>query len=247
MISLGVDIGGSGIKAALVDTEKGKLVTERSRVDTPASLMPQNVIPAIVDLIKRFDHDGPVGMGFPAVVVDGCPGTPFTAHHIQEWVGYPVAQTVSEQLGRRAIMLNDADAAGIAEMRHGAGRKHSGTVIVLTLGTGIGSAMFVQGYLLPNTELGAIYLNGHTEYVEQYCAGRIKKEQKLKYADYGKRLDEYLGYLNHLFRPELFIIGGGISKRHKKYAVSFTLDTPVVPARMRNEAGIIGAAMAAIH
>ena len=245
MISLGVDIGGSGIKAALVDTEKGILVSERKRVETPDSLMPEDVIPAIVDLIKSFDNDCPVGMVFPAVVVNGTPRTPFTAHHIKEWVGFNVAEEVGNRLGRHVLMLNDADAAGIAEMRHGAGRGHSGTVVVLTLGTGIGSAMFLQGYLLPNTELGAIYLKGHDKYVEQYAAGRIKKEAGLKYPQYGERLDEFLRYLDHLFSPELFIIGGGISKKHDKYAVSLTVDAEVVPAQMRNEAGIIGAAMAA--
>lgn len=243
---LGIDIGGSGIKGALVDTERGELVGERRRIPTPESLMPEEVLAAVLELVGEFDDfDGPISVGFPAVVVEGTPRTPFTAHHIQEWVGFPVAAYLRERLGRPVTMLNDADAAGIAEMRFGHGRGERGVVIILTLGTGIGSAVFTDGHLVPNTEFGQVRLPGRTERGELYAAGDVRKRDNLDWETYTARLDEYLRYLNVLFSPRLFIVGGGISKDHEKFLPLLTVDTRVEPAGLRNQAGIIGAAVAA--
>ena len=245
MAVLGIDIGGTGIKAALVDVDKGELITDRKRLKTPKSLLPLDVLPVVKKLVKHFGYHGPVGIGFPAVVVRGVPRTPFTAHHIMEWVGFPVAAEIETLTACPVTLLNDADAAGVAEMSFGAGRDFPGTVLLLTLGTGIGSALFVDGRLVPNTEMGAIYLRGHDQYVEQFAADRVRQEQKLNWKQYGARLDEYLTYLNHLLRPDRIIIGGGVSKKHARFLPSLTVDTGVVPALLRNEAGIIGAAVAA--
>lgn len=245
MAILGVDIGGSGIKGALVDTEKGELITERFRIPTPESLMPEDVMPVIIELINQFpDYDGPVGMGYPAVVQKGVPRTPFTAHQIMEWVGYPVADKVSGMIGRPVTMLNDADAAGIAEMRFGAGRGQDGVVIVYTLGTGLGSAMFTNGHLVPNCEFSALYLQGHDQFAEWYMAASAKEREGLKWKAYAARLDEYLHHVERVFSPSLVIIGGGISKKHEKFLPRLTVGYPVVPAVLRNQAGIVGAAMA---
>lgn len=245
MAIMGVDIGGSGIKGALVDTEKGELVTDRKRVETPESMTPQDVLRAVVRLVKSFeDYTGPVGVGFPAVVQEGVPHTPFTAKQVPGWVSYPVAAKLSERLDRPVTMLNDADAAGIAEMRFGRGQGQKGVVIVLTLGTGIGSAIFANGQLVPNCELSAVYLRGHTEFAERYAADSARKREKLKWPAYAARLDQYLHHLQRVFSPRLVIIGGGISKKHEKFLPRLTVDYRVVPARLRNEAGMIGAAMA---
>lgn len=242
---LGVDVGGSGIKGALVDTEKGVLVSERVRIPTPESLMPEDVLPVIVELIEQFpDYEGPVGMGYPAVVQKGVPRTPFTAHQIRAWVGFPVAQRVGELTGRVVTMLNDADAAGIAEMRFGAGRGQEGVVIVYTLGTGLGSALFTDGHLVPNCELGALYLQEHNKFAEWYMAASAKEREGLKWKAYAGRLDAYFHHVQRVFSPNLVILGGGISKKHEKFIPRLTVDYGVVPATLRNQAGIVGAAMA---
>ena len=192
---LGVDIGGSGIKGALVDPQRGQLISERHRIPTPESLMPEEVLAAVLELAGEFDDfDGPIGIGFPAVVVDGTPRTPFTAHHIKEWVGFPVAHYLRERLDRPVTMLNDADAAGIAEMRFGRGRGEQGVVIILTLGTGIGSAVFTGGHLVPNTEFGKLRLPGHKERGELYAAGDVRKRDNLDWETYTARLDEYCAW-----------------------------------------------------
>lgn len=243
---LGIDIGGTGIKGALVDTRKGSLVTARVRVPTPESLAPGDVLQSVIKVIDRFaGFTGPVGVGFPAVVRNGTPRTPFTARQVPGWVGYPVADVLAERIGRPVTMLNDADAAGVAEMRFGNGWGETGVVIVLTLGTGIGSAMFTNGHLVPNCEFSALYLRGHEDFAERYAAAIIRKEANLTWEEYGGRLDEYLHHLQRVFSPHLVIIGGGISKKHAKFMPLLTVDYRVVPASLQNEAGIIGAALAA--
>jgi polyphosphate glucokinase len=245
MTILGIDIGGTGIKGALVDEKKGELITDRKRFKTPSSLQPLDVLPVVKKLVTHFGYHGPIGIGFPAVVVRGVPRTPFTAHHVMEWVGFPVEAELEALTGCPSTLLNDADAAGLAEMRFGAGQNHPGTVLLLTLGTGIGSALFVDGRMVPNTEFGAIYLQGHDQYVEQYAAERVRSEQKLSWKQYAARLDEYLIYLNHLLRPDRIVLGGGVSKKSERFVPQLTVETDVVPAALRNEAGIIGAAVAA--
>jgi len=242
---LGIDIGGSGIKGALVDTEKGIFHGERKRIPTPDSLMPDDVLQAVRELVHHFDeYEGPIGVGFPAVVVDGVPRTAFTAHHIQAWVGYPVARQLSEWLGRPITLLNDADAAGIAEMRFGNGRGENGTVVVLTLGTGIGGSLFTKGHLVPNMEFGRLYLRDQCDVAEKYAAADVRKQQDLKWKQWAHRLDEYLHLVDSVFTPHLIIIGGGVSKKHDKYIPRLTVETKVIPAALRNRAGIIGAATA---
>ena len=243
---LGVDIGGSGIKGALVDVEKGEMVSERFRIDTPSSRMPEDVLPVVRDVVAHFDYDGPIGVGFPAVVVDGRPLTPFTAHEIEEWVGYGVSAEIARLTGCPTTLINDADAAGIAENAFGAGRDASGTVILLTLGTGIGSAVFVDNKLVPNTEFGKIYLQDRKKVSEQYISAAARERREMGWDEWAEEFDEYLRYLEWLFTPSLFILGGGVSKKHDKYVPLLTTRAPVVPAELRNHAGIIGAAMAAI-
>lgn len=249
MICLGVDVGGSGIKAAFVDTERGVFVGERNRVPTPSSLLPDDVLQAIGECVRPFidDYSGPMGIGFPAVVVDGAPRTPFTAHHVPGWIDFPVAQLLSERLKRPVIMLNDADAAGIAEMQFGNGRQEKGVVLILTLGTGIGSALFSDGRLVPNTELGVLYLRKHKKVAEKYASSLAKEEAELNWRAYARRLDEYLQHVNRLFSPRLIILGGGISKRYEKFVPRLAVKARVIPAALRNRAGIIGAAYAAMN
>ncbi|MFW6097642.1 MAG: polyphosphate--glucose phosphotransferase [Chloroflexota bacterium] len=249
MVCLGVDVGGSGIKAALVDTKRGVFIGERNRLPTPSSLLPNEVMRTIGKCVRPFlkDYSGPVGVGFPAVVVDGAPRTPFTAHHVPGWIDLPVAQGLSEALQRPVTMLNDADAAGIAEMHFGNGRREKGVVLILTLGTGIGSALFVDGRLVPNTELGVLYLRKHKKVAEKYASSLARDEAELSWDAYAARLDEYLQHVNRLFSPRLIILGGGISKHHEKFVPQLTVKTRVIPAALRNRAGIVGAAYAAMN
>jgi len=241
---LGVDVGGSGIKGALVDIESGELTTDRQRLPTPQPAVPKAVVKTIRKLGKRFDWSGPVGVGFPAVVLDG---TVLSAANVDDaWIGYPGQQAIAYALGSPVTLLNDADAAGYAEMRFGAGRDQKGLVMILTLGTGIGSALFMNGRLVPNCELGHIYLPGQKQDAEEYASDRIRSSKDLEWKTWAKRLDVYLHHLEGLFSPNLFILGGGVSKKHQKFVPYLTLRTKVVPALLRNEAGIVGAAMAAV-
>lgn len=244
MHTLGIDVGGSGIKGALVDLETGELVTERLRIKTPPSFDIDSVTQAIARLVRKFDYQGPVGVGFPAAVADGVALTAPTAHEVSGWVGESVTDCFSNATGCDVTVLNDADAAGLAEMRFGAGQGVSGVVITVTLGTGIGGGLFMDGTLVPNLEIGKIYLKGQQEVAEQYVASRIKTEQKLSWKTYGKRLNEFCLLVEHVFSPQLIIIGGGISQKHEKFLPGVSLKrTPVVPAEAFNEAGITGAAV----
>jgi len=246
--AIGVDIGGSGIKAALVDTRSGEFVSERRRVRTPASLKPAAVLEAVVELVRGFEARAlPVGVGFPAVVVDGRPRTGFTAHQVRSWIGFPVAGTLARRLRRPVTLLNDADAAGIAEMRFGRGRGRQGTVLVLTLGTGIGSALFVDGRLVPNTELGNLYLRGQAQVAERHTAAEVRAREGLGWAAWARRLDAYLKHVERLFSPDLVLIGGGVSKKAESFLPRLTLTMRIEPARLQNRAGIVGAAVAALE
>jgi polyphosphate glucokinase len=241
---LGVDVGGSGIKGALVDVKSGQLVTERYRLPTPQPAAPEGVVKTIKKVAKQFKYSGPVGVGFPAVVLDG---TVLTAANVDEtWIGFKGQQALADALDCPVKLLNDADAAGVAEMRFGAGRGRKGLIMILTLGTGIGSALFIDGRLVPNCELGHLYLRGQKQDAEEYASDRIRSAQDLSWQDWAGRLDKYLHHLEGLFSPNLFILGGGVSKKHRKYVPYLSLRTEVVPAVLRNEAGIVGAAMAAV-
>lgn len=245
MATLGIDIGGSGIKGALVDTESGEMTTSRIRISTPQPATPAAVIKTMGKIVKKLGYSGPIGVGIPAIVIDG---TVMSAANIDDaWIGYPGQQAMAEATGCPVTLGNDADVAAIAEMRFGAGRDHQGVVMVFTLGTGIGSAMFVKGRLVPNLELGHIYMRNRKKDAEAYASDRARQEQELGWKRWGRRLNEYFQYMEALFSPQLIIIGGGVSKKHEKFLQYIETRAPVVPAQLRNRAGIIGAAVAAIE
>lgn len=241
---LGIDIGGSGIKGAPVDVERGVMLADRYRIDTPQPSTPGAVADVVAEIVAHFpDVGGPVGITFPAVVKRGV--TLSAANVDERWIGTDADRLFTERCGRRVTVINDADAAAIAEMAHGSCAGRTGVVIVLTFGTGIGSGIFVDGVLLPNTELGHVELHGAS--AELYASGRIKDEQSLSYQEWGERVSEYLVYLERLFSPDLFVIGGGISKKFDQFLPYLGVSAEVMPATMRNNAGIIGAAMVAAH
>lgn len=238
---LGIDIGGSGIKGAVVDTESAALVSERMRVDTPQPSTPEAVAGAVKQLVEMLGYSGPVGCTFPAIVKRGVMHS--AANVDKSWIGTDGQALFQETVGMPFVVLNDADAAGVAEMTFGAGKGRNGLVILLTFGTGIGSAVFLDGKLMPNTEFGHLHLKGKE--AEARAAARIKDEKDLTWAEWAKRANEFLMHLEFIFSPDLFIFGGGVSKRHEKFFPFFTLKTEVLPAQFFNDAGIIGAAMAA--
>ncbi|GAA3715693.1 ROK family protein [Nonomuraea antimicrobica] len=233
---LGIDIGGSGIKGAPVDTKTGELVDERLRIPTPEPSRPDAVAEVVASIVRHFGWDGPVGVTFPGVVVDGVVRS--AANVDRSWVGVDAAR-----LFGGATVLNDADAAGLAEVRFGRGRGQRGTVLVLTFGTGIGSALFVDGVLVPNTELGHLELHGKD--AEHRASARVREDHELSWEKWAERVEEYLRHVEMLFSPSLIVIGGGVSRKTDKFLPHVHLDTPVVPATLQNQAGIVGAAHAA--
>ena len=239
---LGIDIGGTGIKGALVDTNSGKMLTERYRLLTPQPAKPRAMIDTMAEIVEHFHWQGPVGCGFPGVVKDG---VVYTASNVsKKWIGFNLEQALGELTGCEVMALNDADAAGLAEMRFGAGRGHNGVVLIVTLGTGIGTALFVGGRLVPNLELGHIEIEGKD--AEELAAAIVRERAELSWKKWGKQVNNYLITMEQLLWPDLIIIGGGVSKKHEKFFPSFSTQTKVVPAEMRNQAGIVGAALAAL-
>ncbi len=238
---LGIDIGGSGIKGAPVDINKGILVDERHRIPTPQPSEPEAVAEVVAEIVQHFEWQGPVGCTFPAVIKEG---VAYSAANVDKsWIGTNGQKLLQKETGCPVLMLNDADAAGIAEMVFGAGKGHKGMVIMLTLGTGIGSAIFVNGQLVPNTEFGHMEIRGKD--AEDRASDRIRKEKDYDWEKWAKKVNEFLNRMELLFSPDLFIVGGGVSKKHKKYFHYLKTTADIVPAQMRNEAGIIGAARAA--
>ncbi|MFE1903556.1 polyphosphate--glucose phosphotransferase [Streptomyces gardneri] len=240
----GVDIGGSGIKGAPVDLERGALAEERHKVLTPQPATPDGVAGCVVEVVEHFGWTGPVGVTFPGVVTGSTIRT--AANVDKSWVGVDAGTLLSERLGGLPVtVLNDADAAGVAEMTFGAGRGRKGTVILLTLGTGIGSALFVDGRLVPNTELGHLELKGHD--AETRASTKAREDHDLTWEHWAKRrLSKYLAHVEMLFSPELFIIGGGVSRKADKFLPLIEgIRAEIVPAELQNNAGIVGAAMAA--
>jgi len=238
---LGIDIGGTGIKGAPVNVETGQLTAERFRIATPKPALPNSVGDVVKQIADHFSWKGPVGATFPAVVKDG---VIYTAANVDDsWIGTNAADLFSGKLGQEVFVVNDADAAGVAEMRHGAGKDRNGVTIMLTLGTGIGSAIFLDGKLLPNTEFGHLKIRGKD--AEKRASELVREEKDLSWKKWSKRLSEFMAELERLFSPDLFIIGGGISKQADKFLPYLEAGTEIVivPAQMRNEAGIIGAAM----
>jgi len=244
MIALGIDIGGSGIKGALVDTDRGEIITDRYRIPTPRPATPKAVIATVKKIVRHFDHKGPLGIGFPGIVVDGILLSAVNIH--EEWKGYPGQKAIAKATGCKVILRNDADVAGYAEMRYGAGQGTTGETMLFTLGTGIGSTMFVKGRCVPNMELGHLYLPNHEKDVENYASDRARKEQGLSWKEWGGRLNEYFNHIEFLFSPQRIIIGGGVSKKQEKFLKYIDVQAEVVAAELLNEAGIVGAAAAAV-
>lgn len=246
-IAIGIDVGGSGIKTAVVDVESGRFRSERLRVPTPQPATPEQVQASIVRLVRRLTRStgiseaAPVGVGLPGVAVGG---RLLTAANIDpSWTGYPIAEKLSATLRRPVSIVNDADAAGIAEMRFGVGAGRTGVVIFLTLGTGVGSGTFVDGTLVPNTEFGQMEIRGRPAERRSAAAARVRRG--LSWKAWAMDLDEHIGRIEDLMWPQLIIIGGGVSKNADKFLPRLARRTPIVPAALRNDAGIIGAAIVA--
>lgn len=241
---LGIDIGATGIKGALVDVASGELASERIKYPTPKPATPEAMIAVARQIVVDHNWIGkPVGIGFPAIIKRGV--TCSASNIDQAWIGYEAQAAFSAAFETDdVVLINDADAAGLAEMCHGYGLDRQGTVILITIGTGLGSAVFNDGTLLPNTELG--HLHYKQGVYENYAANSVREEKDLKWKDWAKHLDHYLNHLNFLFSPDLILLGGGVSKKFHKYEDYLTADTEITPAKLRNNAGIAGAAMA-IH
>jgi polyphosphate glucokinase len=238
---LGIDIGGSGIKGAPVDTTTGELLDKRHRIPTPQPSRPDAVAEVVAEVARHFGWTGRIGCTFPAIVQKGIVHS--AANVDKSWIGTDGKGLLEAATGCPIILLNDADAAGIAEMTFGAGKDHDGVVMILTLGTGIGSAIFTEGVLVPNTELGHLIIRGKD--AESRASDRAREEHEWGWKAWTKRVNEYLAYVEALFSPDLFIVGGGVSKEHKEFFHLLNTRAPLVPAAFFNEAGIVGAALAA--
>lgn len=236
---LGIDIGGSGIKGAPVDIEKGILLAERHRIPTPQPATPEAVAHTVKELVEHFNWKGEIGCGFPSVVRHGIIRT---ASNIDDsWIGVHAGELFSKITNCPTLLVNDADAAGMAEMSFGSARNRKGTVIMVTVGTGIGTAIFTRGQLLPNTEFGHIILKGKV--AEKIASDAARKRDDLNWKEWGSRFNKYLARMEFLFSPDLFIIGGGASKKFEKYIKYINVEAEIVSAELKNEAGIIGAAL----
>jgi polyphosphate glucokinase len=245
--AVGIDIGGTGIKGALVDLDEGELLTDRIKVATPQGAEPPDVLDAVKEVISRLDVDDasvPLGVAFPAIVKNG--RTLSAANVSDKWIGFEAEKFFEDGLGRDIHFANDADVAGIAEVRFGAARGQGGLVLLTTLGTGIGSALLYDGVLVPNSELGHLQRAEHKKDAEAYAAYSAMERDDLDWKTWAKRLQWYYGHLEFLFSPDLFIVGGGVSKHADEFLPLLDLKTPIVPAVHRNNAGIIGAAALAL-
>lgn len=241
-IFLGVDIGGSGIKGALVDTKTGELKSDRLRFDTPKNSTPENMAKTVSQLVSSFDYDGRIGCCFPAVIHQG---KARTAGNIDDgWLETHVAQTFTDATGHEFVVLNDADAAAVAEMQLGAGVDLEGKVLTLTVGTGIGSGMFYNGTLVPNLEIGWMPSDKGLP-MERYAGDRARKVNDLSWDEWGKRFNYFLKKTHRVFMPDHYILGGGVSKKYDRFEHRIKVETPIHIARFRNNSGIIGAAMRA--
>lgn len=239
-IGFGVDIGGSGVKGARVDLATGELVTERLKVPTPQSYAVDEVIDAVLDVVRQAEWEGPFGCTFPGIVKEGVLHS--AANLGEHWLGIDFAAMLSERAGQRVVVLNDADAAGVAEVTFGAGKGHPGTVILTTLGTGIGTALFRDGVLVPNTELGHLEIDGHD--AESRASSAAKTREGLSYKEWAVRLQRYYSVLEFLLSPDLILVGGGVSRKAEKFLPRLQLHCDILAATLENQAGIAGAAMA---
>jgi polyphosphate glucokinase len=237
---LGIDIGGSGIKAAPVNIKEGKLLDERFRIPTPDSVTPQQVTGIVQKMVTHFKWNGPIGCGFPAAVQHGIVRT--ASNIDKSWIGTDINELFSQITHCPVKVVNDADAAGLAEMKFGAGKGQKGVIILITIGTGLGTSMFTGGKLLPNTEFGHVLVNGLIG--EHYASDAIRKKENLNWKKWGKRFNKYLQRIEALLWPDLIILGGGASKKFEKFSEYLKVGAKVVPAKLLNHAGIIGAALA---
>ena len=238
--AFGIDVGGSGIKGAPVNLHTGEFAADRLRIPTPRGSTPEAVTAVIAELVNSFDlpKDTPVGVAFPAPILHGV--VPSIANLDQSWAGVNLDEVVSAALNRRVIGVNDADAAGVGEATYGAAKGVDGVVFVATLGTGIGSALLVDGHLVPNTELGHLQIDGHD--AESRAADSAKAREDLSWEQWAQRLQRYFETIEYLFSPDLIVVGGGVSKHHEKFLPLLNLRAPIIPATLRNAAGIVGAA-----
>ncbi|MEX2380809.1 MAG: ROK family protein [Opitutales bacterium] len=236
---LGIDVGGTGIKGAPVDTETGELLAERQRYRTPRPATPENFTRVLREMVSHFRWKGEIGIGFPGVIRNQVVES--TGNLALSWPGTPIVDLFSKATECSVSVINDADAAGLAEMKFGAGRRAGGTVLVITIGTGLGSALFFNGILFPNTEFGHLHINGRI--AEQWAAASARKNETLSWEVWAARLNRYLKMMERVLTPDLIILGGGISKKHEKFLWALDLRTPVVPAHLYNVAGIAGAAL----
>ena len=237
---LGIDVGGTGIKSAIVETSTGELVSDRHRIDTPRPATPKAVGEALKEVLAHHRWKGPVGMGFPAAIQHGIART--ASNIDKSFIGLPIAEYFSKQTGSPFYLANDADVAGMAEMRFGAGKDNDGVVLIITIGTGLGTALFSEGYLLPNTELGHVYLENGQE-AERYASEAVRVTKDLKWKEWGERLNLYLCTMENLLWPDLIVLGGGVSEKLHKFSPMITTKAPVVAASFLNQAGIVGAAL----
>lgn len=244
MVVLGIDIGGSGMKGALVNSKTGEMLTERFRIPTPASRKPDEMAEVVKKLVEHFKHKGPVGVGFPSIIRHGVCKSKGNLH--KSWVNVNVKELFSNATGLPVTVINDADAAGYATMNYGIGKGKEGLVVMITIGTGLGSGAFFNGELIPNFELGQIPYKKHKK-IETWAAASAKEKEGLSYKQWGKRFNVFLKYVELLISPDHIILGGGTSKQFDEYKDYITIETPVIPAELRNQAGIVGAAAAALH
>ena len=239
---LGIDVGGSGIKGALVNMETGEMITERYRIPTPKSRKPKEMAAVVAKIAAHFNYKGPIGCGFPTVIKKGICITPGNLH--KKWMGIKVDELFSEAPGLPVTVINDADAAGYASMNYGVGKDREGLVVMITIGTGLGSGAFFNGTLIPNFELGQIPYKNYDK-IESWAAASAKEKEGLSYKKWGKRFNVFLQYVDLIIAPDLIILGGGTSKDWEQFKEYITIGTPVIPAELQNDAGIIGAAAAA--
>jgi polyphosphate glucokinase len=237
---LGIDVGGTGIKAAIVETSTGALLGEKIRIATPQPATPEAIGKTLKALLDQHRWPGPIGMGFPAAIQHGVART--AANIDKAFIGMPVAEYFSEQAGCAVFVANDADVAGLAEMRFGAGKDNRGVVLIVTIGTGLGTALFSDGHLLPNTELGHVILDNGIE-AERYASEAVRITKDLKWKEWGERFNRYLTTMESLLWPDLIVLGGGVSKKLRKFSPMITTKAPVVAASFLNQAGIVGAAL----
>jgi polyphosphate glucokinase len=242
-VILGIDVGATGIKGGLVDIKTGQMLTERERFDTPQPATPKAMAATVQKLVDHFKYKGPVGVGFPAIVRRGVAAS---ASNISDnWIGTDITKVFGKETGLPFYALNDADAAGIATMAFGTGKAYAkeGTVLMITIGTGLGGALFVDGELMPNLEIGHLYLKSQKVVAEKYISNKVRKDKDMNWAEFGKRLGRVLKHVDFIFNPDLIVLGGGASKSFDEYQKYLKVNAEVKPAIMQNTAGTVGAAL----